>query len=157
MKIGGKTIPKLTEDVFVIVREGENGEELHFPFIIKPVDPVKFNEDYPEPTPPTKLTPQGTVPNKEDASYLGQMQERGELFMPWLVINAIRDTPDLEWEKVRYGDVDTWKYYKDDLLEAMSATEFTSLLAKIVTVQGLDSAKMEAARKAFLAGRGKAV
>ncbi len=149
MKIAGKTPKRLFEDAFVVI--DADGEE--FPILIKTVDPFQFKTDYPEPEAPTKRVGDLTVANLKDAGYMANVARRESSFNDWIVLAAIRDTPGMEWDTVKMDDPSTWSNWRNDLKSIMVPAEINLLHSKILDLQGLDTSKVDAARKRFLASR----
>ena len=136
MRIKGKLIGAPKPRLCIIEREGEQ-----FVFTINAVlDYSKFDELCPTPKPPKVMTPGGGV--SEDTTsgvYLQQLQDYSENKTHWLLINALRETDGLEWEKVDEEDPSTWKEYLVELKESgLTEGEVAYLINQVYQTNSLD-------------------
>lgn len=157
MKFAGKSLNKLTEDIYIIFREDpETHEEVQQVFLVKETRREEFDRIYPEPVPPTKTTPRGEIQNFKDAGYLMEVERRNKAYQNWIFIESIKDTEGLEWEDVNTNDPNTWDKAEAELKTVLRDFEYVQLMTTILKVHGLDNNKLDEAKKSFLAGKGKA-
>ena len=149
MKFKGKKPLGPQPEYIVIPRGNEN-----IVFIAKPIlDYSGFEEICPRPNPPGILYPDGRKGyDNENPEYKGKLIEHLQLRSDWFIISALKDTPDLEWEQVNYSDPTTWKLWKQELEEVLTEREINIVMDGIVTANGLNQAKLDAAKERFLAG-----
>lgn len=113
-----------------------------------------FDKIYPEPKPPKAIKKGIEFLNIKDPRYVAACEQRAIASTGWLVLETLKATPDLEWEKVKADDPNTWHLWKDELQEAgFSNGEIAYLVNKISEVNGLDEKRLDAARESFLSGQ----
>lgn len=154
MKLFGNKIECPNEVVLVLPRMSEN-----IVFRAKAVqDFDEFNKVCPEPLPPVRVTKSGRREAVlSDPDYVKAMQEYAQLRVSWLVLKSLQATPGLEWETVDMGRPETWNNYLVELKDAgFSVIEINRIISAVFEANSLDEEKLEAARKAFLAGQGTA-
>lgn len=153
MKIAGKAL------------SGPNIKYLAFPRqdgdivfkLVAVLDYKEFDQLCPTPQAPEIIKPGGErYRDPTHPTYLKKMEEIQSLKTSWLFIQTLKDTPDLEWESVKYNDPSTWSKYGDELSgSGLSPVEVGVLLRGVIEVNGLDEAKIEEATARFLAGLAK--
>lgn len=149
MKISGEKLSGVNVEEIFIPRQGKT---LHF--IAKGVNNLNdFDKICPKPKPPTRIKPGGVkVENVEDPTYKLALTRWGEQRFAWMIINSLRDTPGLEWEKVDYGDANSWTNWQAEMLESgFVDAEIQRIIAGVMSANGLNEARIEEARKSFLA------
>ncbi len=113
-----------------------------------------FDKIYPEPKPPKAIKKGIEFLNVKDPRYVAACEQRAIASTAWLVMETLKATPELEWEKVKIDDPNTWHLWKDELIESgFSAGEISYLIGKISEVNGLDEKRLDAARESFLSGQ----
>jgi hypothetical protein len=114
------------------------------------LDDSSFNKLCPLPQPP-KFTKPGNivVQNTEDKTYKQQVQVYAQKRVAWMIIESLKMTPGLQWETVRLEDSETWLNVHEELALGFNAAEINYIIGKITAVNGLNEAKLEAARKEF--------
>ena len=148
MKIGGKVIDNNYFEIIPIIK-GENE------YILK-ARPVSDFEDFdkvcPKPLPPKGLKKGGdTFEDTENPEYKKKLNEYIEARTAWMCITSL-DKSDIEWDTVNKADPTTFNNWREDLKNAgLTAHEINRILEGIFKVQGLDSEKIEEAKKRFLA------
>ena len=149
MKFHGKPVPKAPTE-YVVIPRGDENVVIH---CVPISDPESFNKLNPEPTPPEIIKPGNIrVPDFEDKAYVELVQKRNELRHAWMVIETIKSTPGMEWETVKMGDPATWANWEKELRDSgFSVMEINRIVAGVWTANGLDEAKLDKARKDFLA------
>ncbi|MCK9570341.1 hypothetical protein M0R72_15450 [Candidatus Pacearchaeota archaeon] len=149
MKIGGRVISGVNEEILVLPRADE-------PVIIRAkavLDLEDFDKICPEPKPPGKLTKDGWVPMKDDVNYQKQMTQQTEKRIAYLVIKSLEPS-QIEWETVDINDPRTWLNYTADFKSAgLSTVEINRIVSCVMAANALDEAKLEEARKVFLLGQ----
>jgi hypothetical protein len=157
VKIAGRKIEGPNVEIVVIPRG--NGESHVFRAMAildySPLDKICM-----PPRPPIAIRPGGErIVNVEDPTYKQALVEYGQKRTAWLVLQSLRlGTPDLEWETVKYDDSNTWVGYVDELRSAgFTENEIVRIVRAAAIANALDDAKLEEARKSFLAGLGARV
>jgi hypothetical protein len=152
MKIQGKKIEGKRLEVVYIPR-GEEGDEGYEFTIGAVMDMERFEKLCPEPKAPMKfVVGQGHVPNLDDSNYQQQMESYGKKRLAYYLLEGLRQTEGLEWEKVKEDDPSTWELYDEELKESgLSQLEINQLIQGMLRVNGLDEEHVKEARKRFLA------
>jgi|WetSurMetagenome_2_1015567.scaffolds.fasta_scaffold24663_1 hypothetical protein len=154
MKIGGKVVEGLHEEILVLPR----GEEE--PLVIRAravVDLDEFEKICPEPKPPGILTKDGWAPNTNDPSYKQLVEMQGERRAAYIIIRSLEPS-NIEWDTVKVEDPRTWVNYRADFKNAGLATaEINRIVQCVMAANALDESKLEEARKLFLLGQRKAL
>jgi hypothetical protein len=151
MKLKGQRLCEPAIEVVVFPRQ--SGDLV---FTVKAViNDDDFEKLCPRPVPPTRLLP-GNIHqiNVEDPKYKEAMHAHATQRINWLYIQSLSATEGLEWETVDPANPNTWVNYTKELIESgMTIYEIKRLLEAVMSVNGLNSARIEEATKAFLAGR----
>jgi hypothetical protein len=150
VKIKGKKIETNVEHI-VIPREGGD-----IVFTARAVtDADLFDKMVPPPTPPTITRPGGvSTPNFEDADYKTKLKKRERLQSSWMIIKSLEATEGLEWSIIKPEDPETWEHLTEEFkVSGLSEMEVARILSGVMTANSLNEAKLEEARKRFLAGR----
>lgn len=123
-------------------------------FIAKPIlDYSGFDALCPRPVPPGILFPDGRKgQDLESPEFRNKLNEYLQLRTNWYIINALRETPEMEWETVNYSDPSTWENWRKEFDEFLTEREINSVLDGIAVANGLDQAKIEEAKERFLVG-----
>ncbi len=123
-------------------------------FIAKPIlDYSGFDALCPRPVPPGILFPDGRKgQDLESPDFRNRLNEYLQLRTNWYIINALRETPEMEWETVNYSDPSTWENWRKEFDEFLTEREINSVLDGIAVANGLDQAKIEEAKERFLVG-----
>lgn len=151
MRIGGKQIEGLNIEEIIIPR-GDGAIVLMAQAI---PDYDEFDALCPQPKPRVAIGKNGKKKELTDAKpYLDAMNEWGERRVAYMIIKSLEATADLEWDTVSLANPDTWLNYKTELKSAgFTDAEQVRILNGVLAANGLDEAKVEAARQRFLAGR----
>lgn len=149
MKIGGREITSVSEEVLVLPRLDDD--------IVIRAQGVKsmdiFDKLCPEPKAPGIRTKDGFRPDEKDTGYLTLMDNHAEMRLAFIVITSL-EISDIEWNTVVKDDPGTWKSWRKDFEEAgLSAIEIGRVVTCVLRANSLDEEKLEAAREAFLLGR----
>lgn len=154
MKLAGREIKGPNSETIVLPRgEGE-------PIVLTAMavlDQTPFEKLCLPPKPPVVVRPGGDRSyNVEDPKFVKAMEEYGKRRTAWLVVTSLRlGTPELEWDTVRYDDPNSWPGYYDELRDAgFTESEIVRVIQAVMVANALDDAKLEEARKRFLASRG---
>lgn len=148
MKLNGKKILGPNREIIPIPRG--NGEDLVF--VAEAVlDHSHFDKLCPVPKPKLKKIGGDDIPDLNDKGYLKNIQRYSEQKTAWLVLTSLRATEGLEWEQVDLNDPSTWLLFRKELHDSgFTDLEINMLVNGALTAQGLNEAKIEAAREHFL-------
>lgn len=152
MKINGRKIEGPNIETIVIPRG--NGE----PIVFKAqaiLDYSEFEKQVPEPTPAIKILRGGRrVKDTDSVSYKEAVKKYGELRVAWIVLESLKATEDLEWEKVDYDDPSTWHLFEEELKESgFSTVEIYRIMEGAMDANCLNEQKLNEARTSFLASQ----
>ena len=153
MKMNGITVERM-KPITVVINRGKDEEPLVA--ICKPVISYEsFNKIFPIPTPPEILLKGGTKDfNTKDPEYLKRINEYSEAKIFYLFLESVRGS--IEWDTIKDEDPATWKNCEQEMKEAgLSSKEIEMVFDGVFEANALSEAKMEQARKSFLAGRGE--
>ena len=151
MKLSGRKIEGANVETVVLPR-GDGPPIVLTAMAVLDYEP--FDKLCPPPKPPVVMRRGGERSfNVEDPRYVQAMKEYGEKRSAWLILTSLRlGTPDLEWETVDFGDSNTWPGYVDEMRAAgFTETEIIRVVRAAMIANALDDAKLEQARKDFLA------
>lgn len=148
MKIKGKKILGANREIIAIPR----GEGDDIVFIAEAVlDHKLFDKLCPVPKPQLKKIDGVDVPDFDDKNYKKNILRYSEKKTTWLILTALKATPELEWEQVNFNDPSTWALFRKELNDSgFSDLEVNRIINGALTAQGLNEAKIEAARDRFL-------
>lgn len=147
MQYAGKKLRRHEKDVIVIPR-GEENIIIHVQCV---ADYSPFEAMCPEPQPPMRTKPgEDPFPLYDAPEYKQKMNEWSERRSAWMILQSLRATEDIQWEKVKSDDPSTWELYKEELQECFSEVEMMLILNKIIDVCGLNTQKIEAATADFV-------
>ena len=160
MKLNGKRLSVLREEVLVLPRKGtvntedgsENTEDIVFKF-----RPVASWDDFytlcPAPKPPQGMVPGGLMKTvDDDPAYIVAMNQHSMLQRKWFVITSIGATDGLEFEKVKTGDPTTWGHFDKEMLESgLTPIELAKIYETAYRINTLNDEALEEAKKSFLA------
>lgn len=150
MKIHGKK-PGVFTDV-VAFPLGEGGHNVVVFKLVPPDDLNDYEKQWPAPKPPMKTEPgKKPVPYLEDKNYKIEMSQWIGRKYDWIYVTTLRNTPGLEWEKVKLADIMTYTHWQSELMElGLTVPMWNHLYSRILAVNGLDDAKLAQAREDFL-------
>lgn len=152
MKIGGKRLDMPPEVVVPIIREG--GEVFFKAGAV--LDFKEFDTICPAPIPPMiqRKGESSPVPDFTDKKYIAASENYGRQRTNYMIVKSLSITEKLEWEKVKLNDPTTYDKYEEELREAgLNQIEIGRLITAVMEANGLDEAKIEAAKKRFLASK----
>jgi hypothetical protein len=150
MKIGGKVVTGVHEEVLVLPRGPEDVLVIRAQAVL---DLDEFEKLCPEPKPPGKLTKDGWIPNKEDISYRQILSAHTDRRIAYLVSRSLEPS-NIEWDTVKIEDPRTWlNYTKDFRAAGLSTVEINRIVQCVMAANALDEGKLEEARKVFLLGQ----
>lgn len=152
MKYNGEAVNARNVQTLVLPREGGD------PFIFTAesvLDFEQFEKLCPEPQVPAVIKPgKGKEENPQDPGYLAQVTQREQRRIDWMVIQSLKATKEIEWEKVKDDDYTTWDQWSVELKEAgFAQMEINRVHMLCLNVNSLNEALLERARKDFLAGQ----
>jgi len=151
MKVNGKEVPALTNEMIVIPR----GDE-------RMVFEAKMVRDYTEcdglnplPLPKVKKYPDGReVTDIKDPEYRKALATYASQRNAWLFIESLSATEGLEWSTVKRDEPATWKNYAAELEENnFSDTEVNAIMGMVILANALSQSRIDEATKSFLAER----
>lgn len=145
MKVGGRPINSLNEDVLVLPRG--DGDVVFRGRAIADLD--RFTTLVAFPTPPRILKKNEMVTDYEDSGYMEQLVSYQMARTGYTVIETLYE---VEWDSVDKNNPQTFTKWTDDLEKVFSAAEQQQILNFVTRVNSLDQGKITAARDAFLAG-----
>lgn len=152
MKMNGTKLECPNEEILVLPRP--SGDLV---FKAKAVlDYDEFDKICPEPKPPVKVVKGGKKEvNIADSAYQAEISAHNERRMAFIILKSLQATEGLEWETVDMLKPNTWVNYVDELKSSgFSSVEIHRIVTAVLRANALDEAKLEEARKAFLAGQG---
>lgn len=149
MKIKGRNLQANVETL-VLPRPG--GEDIVLTFrALADID--EFEKMVPEPEAPKGRNSKGQiVPDFEDESFKQQMKRRSDQQYDYMMLASMSATEGLEWDRVNIKDPNTYHHWEAELKEAgFSMWEIGRIKATVISVNGLNEAKIQAAQASFLA------
>lgn len=154
MKLHGKKIDGPSIEVVVIPRQ--SGDLVFRAKAILDYD--EHDKLNPMPQPPKRLMPGGEVQeNVEDPRYKEAFKQWAPRKFYWMLLESLKATEGLEFEKVKMDDPSTWELYRKEMQEAGLAPGEISRIELIVTdACGLNQSKIDEATARFLAGQAQA-
>lgn len=149
MKIANREFRKPYEIVQVIPREDG-------PVVFKAravLDFSNFDKLCPLPSPPFIRRPgEPTAQNVEDPKYKQKLIAWSQKRSAWLVLESLKATVDLIWEKVKADDSETWALWSKELEDGFfTQNEINLIYRAVARANSLDENHLEQARKDFLA------
>ena len=152
MKIKGQKIEGPNEAIVVIPRA--KGDLV---FKMQAVlNTTEFETLCPEPTPPTitRVGESKGSPDFRDKKYLAEFKVFSTRRFEYLILKSLEGTSELEWETVDMLDPTTWGNYQSELKAAgFTEIEIGRIVGGVLEANSLDDAKIEEARKRFLASQ----
>ena len=152
MRIAGKKIEGPNVEVIIIPRgEGEN-------IILKAeaiLDYDEFEQLCSRPVAPT-ITLRGGErrADVDDPIFQERLSQYGSKRIAWMCVKSLQATPDLEFEKVKLNDPETWLNLDDEFKEAgFSMIEIGRIRQGVFAANCLDESRLEEARQSFLASQ----
>lgn len=121
------------------------------------VDTTPFDALCPRPIPPMIQKPgQPATANLDDDNFKKALDLWGTKKTDWMIIESLRATTDLTWDRVKYDDPNTWSEWRKELKEAFFLdTEIQRIYNLVLSANALNEARLEEARNSFLAGKAK--
>lgn len=149
MKIDGHNNYSPNEEVVVIPRT--IGDD--FVFKAKSImDLSEFDTLCPIPEPPAVIKKGGIKEfDFKNADYQNALLTHAEKRIQYMVIESLKATPGLTWDKVKYSDPNTWVHYKEELkLAGFNYLEVQRIENAVFTANCLNEQAVEVARQNFL-------
>ena len=160
MKIGGKKIDaRPSSDFIIFPRDGmEHGIGFRATALL---DRSEFDRLCPAPK-PGKMRVRGQsalVENFDDPKYRQRLETYNKQFMDYMFIASLSGIaevegdpdPEIEWEKVKRHDRNTWHLYDEELKDiGLSDMERKRLFNMVMGVNALNDNRLDEARKSFL-------
>ena len=153
MKIGGKTVTKVNEEIIVIPRKVNGISE----DIVLRAGAILSYKDFEQlcevPKPPVIILPNNDKRLKtDDPKYKEAMTDYAEKKLGFMIIKSLENTPDLVWDTVDINDPSTYKNYDKELRDAgFSELEYVRIINGVMSACGMDQSKIDEAMKRFLA------
>lgn len=148
MRINGRTL-SVNEEILVLPRADADivikargiSSSLGFDEICKPpVAPEVIAKDM------------SRFRNVEDPTFKAAVEQYSNNKTHWLILESLKATDGLEWEKVKPGEPSTWCLWEQELKDSgFSETEVLRITHLVMSANSLDDGKLNAARKRFLA------
>ena len=150
MKLGNRTIKGPNVETIVIPRGDDE------PLVFKAqavLDYTEFEAVVSMPKPRVKMLRGGKkVLDSEAPDYKEAIKKYSSLKFSWMIIESLKATPDLVWEKVDPKDPDTWENVEIELNEAgFNFAEIHHILQGVLSANAMSEDKLDKAREAFLA------
>jgi hypothetical protein len=147
MKVNGKKISGANVEYVVIPRP--DGDIVFKATAILDMKP--FYDMCPQPKPPMVTYAGGEKKaDTTDAAYLKSISEYGNLRYYFTIIWSLKDS-NIEFEKVKYTDPNTWLLFEEELKEAgFNFQEIQRIIFGTMTANSLNESKLEEARTRFL-------
>lgn len=152
MKLFDKKIEGPNVEIIVIPRGGDRNDIVFQAGAI--MDFAEFDKYCPEPKPPMKIT-KGMKKeyNFEDKGYVQARDRWTEQKVAWMVIESLKATPGLTWDKVNPVNPKTWHFYSEELRDSgFSQIEIQRITAGVFAANCLNEQRLEEARANFLQG-----
>jgi len=150
MRIKDKVYNKPNIEVIVIPRSNDDNIVLKAQAIL---DFEIFEKLVPEPKPPVKVKAGGEkVFNVEDPGFKSAVEQRQRLQTYWIVLKSLEATDGLAWDTIDMGKPETWSNVEKELKSSgFSQVEIARIIRGCLAANSLDEARVEEARKSFLA------
>lgn len=151
MLLNGQKIEGPNEEIIVIPRPGEP-----IVFTARAVlDMSEFDSLCPRPKPSIKRMKSGEkIEETDDPRYIAKMDIIASQRFAYLILKSLEATEGLEWESIEMDDPSTWSNYEPELrASGFSDIEIQRIVVGVMSANCLNEAKLEQARKLFLAGR----
>lgn len=155
IRIRGKEIAGPMVETIVIPRQ--DGEDIVFKAQAV-LDMGEFDKICPAPKPPIMIKRGvGKVEDTEDKGYKKALEQHGKLRIAYMVIQSLKATEELEWDKVKENDPGSWLLYEEDLKDSgFSQIERQRIVNGVFTANALSEEKIQEARKRFFDGEQEA-
>ncbi len=151
MKYKGQTVKGSNQEVIPIPRP--DGDIVFIATAVK--NWSEFDKLVPEPTPPQVIKPGGSkMEDRKDPKYKKLLQEWAEEKSNYLVVQSLKDSPDVEWETIDLENPETWSNWKTELEEAgFTEIEVSRVMVGVMRANSLDEKMIDEARANFLLGQ----
>jgi hypothetical protein len=156
MKIGGKRIDSKPASEFLVFPRQDGDIAIRANAVM---DRADFDRLVPLPKMPKKRIKGGeSVDNPDDPRYLTLMNQHGQKFIEWLIVESLcgvnketQEDEPIEWEKVIRGKPDTWKLWDEEFKEVgFSDMERKRIHGLVISVNSLSESRLDEARASFL-------
>jgi hypothetical protein len=151
MNIKGKKVLSFPPVIIPIIR----GEEDLF-FQAQVSDMTEFATVCKRPEPPMIQHKGQTqaVADIEDPKYKIAIEQFVKNRIDYMIIKSLSATPDLQWDKVKLTNPETYHLYVEELKEfGLTVSEIDRLINGVFEANGLDESKIEESKKRFLAAQ----
>lgn len=151
MRLNGLAFEGPNEEILVLPR---NGVDLVFKArAVLSYD--KFDAMCPKPVPKKIKKPSGEESLRTDEpNYIKAIESWATSRTNYTIIESLKATPGLEWEKIKDDDPQSWGLYEEELKKAyFGEREIMKIISLVWAANGVDDFKLEEARKRFLAGQ----
>lgn len=147
MKIQGKKVEAPKPTIVAFARE--DGDVV---FQVGAVlDFAPFDAICQEPKLTEVVMADGRKEYKDDHFYQANVRKYNKRRLDWMILQSLRSTPGLEWERVNLEDPDTWELYEDELRETFNQGEINNLISAVINANSANEDKMREAKERFLA------
>jgi len=93
-------------------------------------------------------------PDLEEPGFKVKQMEYATKRLSFIVIKSLEQTDGLTWDTVVMDKPETWSNYMTEFKDArLNDSEIKLIIEACLQINGLDDAKIKAAREDFLAGR----
>lgn len=152
MKIKGRSFTAPNTEILALPRpDGDVVFVAQGVLSFKEFDTICPEPEAPMITPPTNVgTPYRDL---KDPKYVARIEQHLERRNNWFVLESLKTTPDLVWEKVDPKDPETWANWRTELEEAcFTELEIARIQYLCNSVNSMSDIALEAARQRFIAG-----
>lgn len=145
MKINGKEVRGVVEDVLVLPRGKQGDIVLHGR---ADANPQQFNELCEQPKPPMIQTPAGNQADITNEGYIAQMEAYGQKRFGYLILKTLYEC---EFELLDIEKPQTWGKWDEELTQAgFNEMDKTRIVNFVAAVNSLNERAVESARENFL-------
>ena len=149
MKIAGKKVEAPKPTIVAFARE-DGDLVFHVGAVL---DFTPFEKICQEPKPTEVVMADGHKEFREDHFYQTNVRKYNKRRLDWMVLQSLKVTPGLEWERVNLEDPDTWELYEEELRETFNQGEINILISAVINANSANEDKMREAKERFLATR----
>lgn len=153
MKIDGQTFDAPSESLVVLIKNGKD-----IPFKARAVlDFKRFELLCPVPKPKRITKPGGKTEEMfNDPQFLTAFDYWGKLKTAYVIVEALKATPGLEFETIKDDDSASWLNWRAEFEKSFfTEPEIRKIVGCVWEANGIDEEKLEEARKRFLFGEGQ--
>ena len=149
MKLHGKKPSRPKPEIVVIPRD-----EGDLVFVCNAVlDYSKFEEICPDPKPRISVNAKTGAKTSlfEEPQFIEAVKKHNQRHTDFTIVESLKDTPGLEWEKVVYDDPETWSFLSEELRDSgLTIAEAGVIIQGVFKANTVNEDRMEEARASFI-------